>query len=163
MIREILSEKHQRRKFRCESEALTIYLRAHALKNDRENLSRTHIVVERPGDTRVMGYMTLANGAVSPDIIPGSGPPYYSRGTVILARLARDVEFRAAGVGPFLIAEALSVAGRHADDSGIFAVEIIAKDEKARAFYQRYGFQPLIDDQLHLYLPLTAIPDEFRI
>lgn len=163
MIRELLSEKHQRRKFRCESEALTVYLRAHVLKNDRENLSRTHVVVESPGDTRIMGYMTLANGAVSPEIIPESGPPPYSRGTLILARLARDLEFRAAGVGPFLMAEALSVALRHAADSGIFAVEIIAKDEKARAFYQRYGFQPLIDDQLHLYLPLAAIPDAFRL
>lgn len=163
MIRELLSEKHQRRKFRCESEALTVYLRAHALKNDRENLSRTHVVVESPGDTRIMGYMTLANGAVSPEIIPASGPPPYSRGTLILARLARDLEFRAAGVGPFLMAEALSVALRHAADSGIFAVEVIAKDKKARAFYQRYGFQPLIDDQLHLYLPIAAIPDEFRL
>jgi len=162
VIRELLSEKHLRRKFRCEHEALNIYLRAHALRNDRENLSRTHVVVEGAGDTRILGYMTLANGAVSPEVIPGSGPPSYSRGTLILARLARDLDFRGTGVGPFLMAEALSLAVRHAEEAGIYAVEVLAKDEKAQAFYRQYGFQPLIDDQLHMYLPLAAVPDGFR-
>jgi hypothetical protein len=36
------------------------------------------------------------------------------------------------------------------------AVEVWAKTERARTFYEKYGFESLIDDRLHLYLPLAT-------
>jgi hypothetical protein len=32
-----------------------------------------------------------------------------------------------------------------------------ALDDAAAAFYRKYGFLPLLDDPLHLYLPMTTI------
>ena len=37
------------------------------------------------------------------------------------------------------------------------AVIADAKDEKAKAFYERYGFQAFADQPLRLFLPLATI------
>jgi hypothetical protein len=36
-----------------------------------------------------------------------------------------------------------------------------AIDEPAKAFYGKYGFVPLQDNPLHLYLPVATIEDAF--
>ena len=40
---------------------------------------------------------------------------------------------------------------------GVHAVEVDALDDAAAAFYWKYGFKPLLDDPLHLYLPLATV------
>jgi len=40
---------------------------------------------------------------------------------------------------------------------GIYAVEVDAIDDSAAAFYRKYGFVQLVDNPLHLYLPMTII------
>ena len=40
---------------------------------------------------------------------------------------------------------------------GVFAVEVVAIDDEAAAFYVKYGFLPLLDDPKHLFLPIAAI------
>jgi hypothetical protein len=44
-----------------------------------------------------------------------------------------------------------------ADKLGIHAVEVDAIDQQARAFYAKYGFVPLLDNELHLFLPVATI------
>jgi hypothetical protein len=36
-------------------------------------------------------------------------------------------------------------------------VEVGAIDDSAKAFYLKYGFAPLLDDQRHLFLPIQVI------
>jgi ribosomal protein S18 acetylase RimI-like enzyme len=36
------------------------------------------------------------------------------------------------------------------------AIEVWAETDAARAFYERYGFQSLRDDRLHMYLSLET-------
>jgi hypothetical protein len=40
---------------------------------------------------------------------------------------------------------------------GIHAVVVDAIDQKAKAFYEKYQFMPLLDSELHLYLPVATI------
>lgn len=44
-----------------------------------------------------------------------------------------------------------------ADQVGVRAVEVDAIDDKARAFYTKYGFVQLADDPDHLFLPMQVI------
>jgi hypothetical protein len=44
---------------------------------------------------------------------------------------------------------------------GVFAVDVRAIDEPAKAFYSHYGFLALNDNPLHLYLPITTIEKLF--
>jgi len=40
---------------------------------------------------------------------------------------------------------------------GVFAVEVDAIDQDALAFYQRFGFQSLLDDELHLFMQIETV------
>ena len=44
-----------------------------------------------------------------------------------------------------------------ADNAGIVGFFVDAKDSQAQAYYLRYGFIPLIDDPLRLFLPLATL------
>ena len=44
-------------------------------------------------------------------------------------------------------------------DWGIHAVEVDARDYSTAAFYRKYGFAPLLDDPLYLFLPLSTVDD----
>ncbi len=44
---------------------------------------------------------------------------------------------------------------------GIFAVEVDATDKEAQAFYLKYGFLPLLDKELHLFLPLATFEKHY--
>ncbi len=40
---------------------------------------------------------------------------------------------------------------------GIHAVTVDALNTSARQFYEAHGFQGLLDDKLHLFLPMATI------
>lgn len=42
-----------------------------------------------------------------------------------------------------------------------WAVVVDAKDDKAKAFYQKYGFIPLINEPMKLFLPMDSIEKSF--
>ncbi|MHC4342829.1 MAG: hypothetical protein ACYSX0_21780 [Planctomycetota bacterium] len=48
-----------------------------------------------------------------------------------------------------------------ADAVGIRGVEVIVKDEQARGSCMRFGFEPLSDDRMHLYLSLGRLRRAF--
>jgi len=39
-----------------------------------------------------------------------------------------------------------------------FAMVVDAKDERARAFYEKYGFTRLLDSESRLFLPTARMP-----
>jgi hypothetical protein len=53
--------------------------------------------------------------------------------------------------------DALYRVRRVAQDMAVYAVEVIAKHDQAKTFYLKYGFQELLDNTLHLYLPMKTI------
>ena len=60
-------------------------------------------------------------------------------------------------MGERLLVDALRRAVGLSKSLGIFAVEVVAIDEDAAAFYAKYGFLTLLDDLKHLFLPIAAI------
>jgi GNAT superfamily N-acetyltransferase len=56
------------------------------------------------------------------------------------------------GLGKGLLKDALLRAAQAAEVIGCRAVLVHAKDEAARAFSQRHGFEPSPIDDLHLFL-----------
>src|SRR5438105_1194372 len=71
---------------------------------------------------------------------------------ILLARLAVDRGEQGKGLGAALLKDALLRAAQASDIIGCRAVLVHAKDQTAKAFYQRYGFEPSPVDDLHLYL-----------
>jgi GNAT superfamily N-acetyltransferase len=108
----------------------------------------------------VLGYYTLASGALSYQNLPESSArrlPRHPVPVILLARLAVDQSVQGKGWGEGLLVDALQRGLDLADKLGIHAVEVDAIDQQAKAFYEKYGFAPLLDNEFHLFLPTATI------
>jgi GNAT superfamily N-acetyltransferase len=160
---EPLDGTHERGEFTCGKGPLDNFLRTLVSQYEKRRLGRTYVVV-RPGEKRVLGYYTLASGAVSFANLPEQATkklPRHPVPAILLARLALDQSVQGQGLGGFLLADALRRCLALAEQLGVHAVEVDAIDDQAKAFYEKYGFVALQDNPLHLYLPMATIEDAF--
>ena len=160
---ERLDRSHERGGFSCGKGPLDEFLKRLVSQYERRNIGRTYVAVRR-GEKRVLGYYTLAAGSISFKNLPPSGRrklPRHPVPVILLARLAVDQSVRGMGLGEFLLVDALVRSAESAEAIGAYAVEVKAKDEKAKSFYEKYGFIPLVDSPLHLYLPIVTIRRAF--
>ena len=160
---ERLGKTHDRSGFDCGKVPLDDFLRSLVSQYEKRNLGRTYVAV-RPGEKRVLGYYTLASGAISFQNLPadaGRRLPRHPVPVILLARLAVDRSTQGSGLGRALLVDALKRSLEMADQLGIHAVEVDAIDVAARSFYEKFGFIPLLDNEFHLYLPMTTIKAAF--
>lgn len=144
--------------FDCGEKSLDSFLQKHALNNDQSGLGRTFVAVEQR-QTVVIGYFTVSTGSVKFDTIPDHAArrlPKYPIPTVHIGRLAVDLRHQARGLGETLLVDALRRAARASQNVGVYAVDVIALNAKAKAFYLRYGFAEMLDSPLHLFLPIAT-------
>jgi GNAT superfamily N-acetyltransferase len=147
-----LAKDHDVTAFDCGAPALNAYLHKYALANHQNRSARTYVSLR---DQRVVGYYTLAAGAVRRAETPervAKGLADYPVPIILLARLAVDRSEQGKGLGAALLKDALLRAAQAADLVGCRAVLVHAKDQSAQAFYLRFGFEPSPVDELHLYL-----------
>ncbi len=154
-IIEPLSASHDREPFDCGEPSLNDFLKRFARQNDEKGLGRTFVAVEA-GSPAIKGYYTLSNGSLKFDNVPEK-LPRYPIPVAHLGRLAVDVSARGQGLGEYLLLDALARIAAVAGQIGIYAIEVYALSEQAKNFYLKYGFRPLLDDALHLYLPMKAV------
>ena len=109
--------------------------------------------------------LSLRTGHVTYVDLPGAERkrlPKYPVPVVHIARLAVDQDAQGQGLGACLLVHALRIARMVADEVGVRAVEVIAKDPAARDFYRKFGFESLPKDALHLYLGMRAVRKLFE-
>lgn len=154
---ERLQPAHNRAGFACEQQSLTEYLHRFAGQNERGDLAACYVALG--SDDKVVGYYTLSAHAILRAELSGEqakGIPRHDRiPAYLIGRLARDVSVKGQGLGELLLMDALArlavaeAAGR--------AVVVDPIDERARAFYAKYGFVPLGGATARLYLPMSAV------
>jgi GNAT superfamily N-acetyltransferase len=160
---EPLDRTHERSSFACGNSPLDDFLRQLVSHYEKRRLGRTYVAL-RPAEKRVVGYYTLASGAVSFASLPpahGKKLPRHPVPVVLLARLAVAIEAQGRGLGQFLLVDALHRCHELSERLGVYAVEVEAVDDDARRFYEKYGFVALADDDHHLYLPIETIRKSF--
>ena len=112
------------------------------------------------GEKRVIGYYTLAAGAVLFEHLPTEASrklPKHPVPVILLARLAVDQSVQGKRLGEGLLLDALQRSLDLSGNLGAHAVEVDALGDSAVAFYIKYGFAPLLDNPKHLYLPMATI------
>ena len=152
---------HERQEFCCGKAPLDHFLHSLVSQYEKRKLGRTYVAV-LAGERKVVGYYTLASSAVPCQHLPAAVAkklPKYPVPVALLGRLAVDQQARGKGLGKELLRDALKRCRELSDALGIFAVEVVAIDSEAKAFYQKYGFVPLLDDDLHLFLPMKTIAE----
>jgi GNAT superfamily N-acetyltransferase len=163
-IVEPLDRTHERATFSRGSASLDDFLRTLVSQYEKRRLGRTYVAVEAD-NRRVLGYYTLASGAISFASIPtkvAKKLPRHPVPVILLARLAVHVDVQGRGLGRHLLVDAMRRCLALGDRLGVHALEVEAIDDDARRFYEKYGFIPLADDVRHLYLPLATVKQCFR-
>jgi GNAT superfamily N-acetyltransferase len=149
---EALAAHHDTTGFDCGHPALDAFLARFALINQASGAARTYVALR---GARVIGYYSLAAASAEPARTGprvSKGLPRHAIPLTLLARLAVERSEQGAGLGEALLKDAIK---RHLQAQSIIGSRALvahAKDERAAAFYARYGFQPSPTDPLHLYL-----------
>lgn len=102
----------------------------------------------------VKGYGSLSMTAIDVVILPHEIarrlPKYPLVPAVLLGRLAVDRSCHGAGIGSFLLVDAMRRSLCNEIAWAMIVVDAI--DDKAIAFYERYGFSHLVDHPSKLYI-----------
>lgn len=159
-VERALARHHDRDGFDCGTSALNEYLRRYARQNHESGGAKTFVAVPTAASDTVLGYYTISPGAIAFAKAPASVTKRLGRYEVPvfrLGRLAVAIAMQGQGLGGDLLlaagARALAVAG----EVGGVALAIDAKDDRAAAWYERFGALRLLDDRLKLVLPLDVI------
>lgn len=158
----LLTKDHDRNAFDCGIPALNEYLKKYALQNQKKHAARTYVATRA---NRIVGYYSLAYGSVSLEEAPQtvkSGPPRHPIPVILLARLAVDSNEQGSGLGAALLKDALLRTIQAAEIAGLRAMLVHAKDDSAKRFYEKFGFEPSPIDAYHLFLRLSDILSNLR-
>jgi GNAT superfamily N-acetyltransferase len=151
-----LMSGHHCADFSCGEPVLDEWLKRRAMANQVSGASRTFVVVDK--DHRVYGYYAMAAGAVShqfatggvrrnmPDPVP----------VMVLARLAVDAQAQGIKLGGSLLQDAVNRAVNVAQNTGVRALLVHALHERAKLFYEYYGFLASPADPLVLMLRINV-------
>ena len=153
------SEVHNRDYFSCGVEELDAYLKKYALQDTKRNLSKVFFMEGRISG-EIIGYYSLSSFSFSKsEITPGISKklPRYPIPAILLGRLAMGIDHQGKRFGAKLLMDALLRVQKVSESFGIYAVVVDAKDEKASAFYQRFGFIPFEEKTKRLFVPLEVI------
>lgn len=132
---------------------MDVWLRQYGWTNHVSGNARVFVAAR---DAVVVGYYALATAGVekshAPDVIKKGGVPSQI-GCLLLARLAVTRKEHGRGIGRGLLVDAIRRSVRIAEDAGVRALLIHAKDEEARQFYLHQAeFQESPTDPVHLFL-----------
>ena len=152
-----LEARHDLSAFDCGVPALNDFLKRFALQNQQSQSARTYVATR---GERVVGYYTLAAGSARREETPArvaKGQAAHPVPVILLARLAVDNGEKGQGIGAGLLKDALLRVVAAADIVGCRAVMVHAKDQGAKTFYMRFGFEPSPSDPFRLFLLLKDI------
>jgi len=152
-----LAAAHLLDEFACGETSLDDWLKRRAMTNQLSGASRTFVVTDLHG--RVRGYYAMAAGAVShqdatssvrrnmPDPVP----------VMVLARLAVDHQAQGIHLGAALLRDAVGRAVSVSHNAGVRALLVHALHDRAKQFYEHFGFQPSPQHPMTLMLRLNAV------
>lgn len=160
-----LSRRHDRKAFDCGVPELNTYLTRYARQNHESGGAKTFVAVTDTEPDRVLGYYSLSPGALAFARVPNvakKGLGRYEVPVFRLGRLAIDQSMQGQGLGGQLLLAAGERCLAVAAEVGGVALAIDAKDDRAAAWYQRFGAVPLVDAERQLVLPLATIAEALR-
>jgi len=154
--------RHNRAEFRSGVTALDHYLAAQADQDARRRICATFCLVDEDDAEAILGYCTLAAGAVRltglPPEIRRRLPRYPDVPVYLIGRLAVHENHQGRGLGTSLLHNALGRILQQ--DIPAWAVIVDAIDVAAAQFYERHGFAAFPHQPLRLLLPLATIPPD---
>ena len=161
---ELLGKHHNRKDFDCGEEKLNQYLLAVASQHTKKGVSRTYVIIEVGRPDKILGFVTLTACEIKAEFLPDPYPKKFPSTVpgAKIGRLAIDKAYQKRGLGNQLMVFAMSQALIVHESIGLVGMMVDAKNDEAKAYYSQYGFIPLPDNSLSLFLPIKTIQKAFE-
>lgn len=148
--------------FDCGEPALNGYLQKTARQHSEKNVSRTFVLLDEHAPESINGFFTLTMCEVEAPSVPAVVAkklklPSGRLPGVKLVRMAVRVDEQGKGYGSVVLFEAIQQVAAAGRDIGRVGLFVDAKGERARAFYEHFGFLPLQDRTLEPFLPFASV------
>jgi GNAT superfamily N-acetyltransferase len=150
---ELLADRHDLSLFASGEPALDDWLRRRARANQVSGASRTYVLAQ---DERVIGYYSIAAGAIAVTEAPGRlrrNMPDPIPMTV-LGRLAIDRAWQGRGLGRLLLRDAVLRTAQASGIVGVRGVLVHALSPAAKRFYETHGLRESPANPMTLVVPL---------
>lgn len=159
-----LDSTHDKNSFSCGKEMLDNYFWKQAKQDVKRKLSACFVAIDIDSN-KIKGYYTLSSNSIHNELIPDffkkNLPNSYSDiPTILLGRLAIDIEFQGKGFGAMLQIDALKRCYEISDAIGAFAIIVDPLDISAKEFYLKYGFIKLPNSG-KMFLAMKTIRELF--
>lgn len=157
-----LDSSHDRKTFDCGVPDLNDFLHKTARQHRDKGLSNTFVLLGENTPQEILGFFTLSFLEVDAATLPGKYSHRLPKASRLpaakLARLAVDKRCQGKIYGDLLLADAIKkIVSTINESGGITGFFVDAKNENVKRFYIRYGFIPLQDTPLTLFLPLQTL------
>lgn len=153
---EPLERRHDRTAFSCGLPELDRYLTRQAGQDVRRRIARVFVCTA--GDANVvLGFPTLSAVSVDLSSLPDELSRKLPRHPVpcaLIGRLAIDRSAQGQGLGRMLLADAVKRVVAAGETVAIHALIVDAASDDAKRFCEGFGFVPLTDDPIRLFLSL---------
>jgi len=160
MIRvEKLTRSHNRVGFDCGVQELNDFLHNLAHQNFKKGLSRTFVLTGEDIPEEILSFYTLSVFEVCAENLPQKFSKKYKGHlpAVKIVRLAVAKALQNQGLGKHMIIDAIRRAIAISKHVGIIGLFVDAKNEDAKQYCLRFGFIPLPDYTLELFLPIKTL------
>jgi GNAT superfamily N-acetyltransferase len=152
-----LERHHDRNDFDCGEPALNTFLQRLARQQAERDFNRTY-VAGVPDESRIRGYYAISSASIDFKNLPARLKlPRYPVPVARLGRLAVDLREQGHGVGATLLTHAMHLTLSLAQQIGLYALLVEAKNQTAVEFYARYGFLQYADKEMSLFLSTDVI------
>ena len=158
MVIEPLGSHHDRTAFSCGEPALDAYLQRQASQDIRRRVAQVFVAIGEVPE-KITGYYSLSAASFEKEELPpalAKRLPHYPVPAAVLGRLAIDREQQGRGLGETLLLDAIRRVVRASTTIAMYAIIVDAKNERAQAFYERYGFCAFASEPRRLFLPLET-------
>ena len=156
LVVEPLGKPLDRKTFSCGLPELDRYLSRQAGQDVRRRIARVFVCTAADGDA-VLGFYTFSALSIELSALPeelSRKLPLHPVPCVLLGRLAVDRSVHGHGVGRMLLADAVRRVVTAGETVAMYAMIVDAANDDAKRFYEGFGFMPVADGPMQLFLPL---------
>jgi GNAT superfamily N-acetyltransferase len=155
-----LDKKHDRSSFSCGIDALDAYLKTQASQDVKKNVAITYVLTQKNSE-KIIGFYTISSIGIFLEDLPfeiaKKLPRYPVIPGILLGRLAVDHLYHGQKIGAHLLIDAMKRSLQLAQQIGIVAMIVEAKNETAIDFYSHFGFVQFPQDKQRLFLPMNTL------
>ncbi len=151
------SKLHNCIDFDCGTSVLNEYLARYASQHRKRGVTQIYVLVDTETPSVVLGYYTLSAAEVDTSQLTEAERkklPRFPIPCFRMGRLAVSKDQQGKHLGEKLIGLAVDRCLHAREVVAAYALLVDAKDDRAKGFYEHFGFIACIDQPMTLYLPL---------